>query len=106
MISCYACGHRFEPPSPLTRRDECPSCGRDLHCCRNCRFYDPAVNNQCREPQAEWVADREKANFCDYFQPASRDVVTAPTAPAADARARFNALFRVEPEASNQRGKT
>ena len=29
--------------------------------------FDPAVNNQCREPQAEWIVEKERRNFCDYF---------------------------------------
>jgi hypothetical protein len=24
--------------------------------------------NECREPSAERVVDKEKANFCDYFE--------------------------------------
>jgi hypothetical protein len=32
-----------------------------------CRFYDRHAHNQCREPNAEWVTDRERRNFCDYF---------------------------------------
>lgn len=39
-----------------------------MRCCRNCRFYDPVAHNQCREPQAERVADKEMANFCAYFE--------------------------------------
>jgi hypothetical protein len=45
----------------------CPSCGRDLHACVQCRHYDRYAHNQCREPQAEWVTDRERRNFCDYY---------------------------------------
>jgi hypothetical protein len=26
-------------------------------------------NNECREPQADRVVEKEKANFCDYFKP-------------------------------------
>jgi hypothetical protein len=25
--------------------------------------------NECREPQAERVVDKEKSNFCDFFTP-------------------------------------
>lgn len=35
----------------------------------NCGNYDPSAHNKCREPLAEWVSDREKANFCDLFIP-------------------------------------
>jgi len=30
-------------------------------------FYDRAVSRQCREPMAELVRSKERANFCDYF---------------------------------------
>lgn len=50
------------------RTDACSSCHSDLKCCMNCRFFDPAFNNQCREPQAEWQPEKAKANFCEYFE--------------------------------------
>ena len=50
-------------------RDACESCSADLHVCRNCRHHDPAAYNECREPNAERVSARERANRCDYFSP-------------------------------------
>ncbi len=35
----------------------------------NCRFYDETAYNECSEPSAERVVDKEKSNFCDYFSP-------------------------------------
>jgi hypothetical protein len=32
-----------------------------------CTFYDPKVYNECRESNADRIVDKEKANFCDYF---------------------------------------
>jgi len=32
-----------------------------------CSFYDSRVYNECRESNAERIVDKEKANFCDYF---------------------------------------
>ena len=55
------------------RGESCPSCGADMHCCRNCEFYDPAAYNECREPQAERVLEKDRSNFCDYFQLAEKD---------------------------------
>lgn len=49
------------------RRDTCPHCNSDMHVCYNCKFYDKASYNECREPQAERVVEKGKANFCDYF---------------------------------------
>jgi hypothetical protein len=75
------------------RHDECPHCGADLRCCKNCQNYDPNVHNQCRETTAEFIRDRERANFCSHF--AFRDA----DHPRADegidaAKARLQAMFK------------
>ena len=67
MAVCQFCGAALPFSGRVKLSEECPACHRDLHSCRNCRFYDPTVNNQCREPQAEWVVDKERRNFCDFF---------------------------------------
>ena len=67
MSACHFCGSAIDPKMRIVRDTACPSCGRDLHACVQCRFYDRHAHNQCREPNAEWVTDRERRNFCDYF---------------------------------------
>jgi len=49
------------------RTESCPYCSADLHVCNNCKFFDEASYNSCREPQADRVLDKAKSNFCDYF---------------------------------------
>lgn len=49
-------------------RDECRYCGADLHVCLNCLFYDEGKANKCREPQADYVKDKDRSNYCDYFR--------------------------------------
>jgi hypothetical protein len=68
MKVCFACKKELAVGREVGRRDECPFCHADLHCCLNCRFYDPSAPKQCREPVAENVREKNKANFCDYFQ--------------------------------------
>ncbi|MBI3812015.1 MAG: hypothetical protein HY283_07405 [Nitrospirae bacterium] len=75
------------------RTDVCTGCGSDLHCCLNCRFYDKTVHNQCREPLAEWTANKEKANFCDYFVFADRAGSAAGNSPET-ARKKLDDLFK------------
>ena len=65
---CYNCKAPY-PYDKCGRKDECTQCGRDLHICLNCQFYDPNAYNQCREPQAERILDKERSNFCDLFRP-------------------------------------
>ena len=48
-------------------REECSHCGADAHVCKNCQFYDPNSYNECREPSADRVKEKDRANFCDYF---------------------------------------
>jgi hypothetical protein len=67
MRSCHSCKKELSLGREIGRRDECPFCGADLHCCLNCKFYDPHAPKQCREPQAELVRVKDKANFCDFF---------------------------------------
>ncbi|MCB0334119.1 MAG: hypothetical protein KDD55_11505 [Bdellovibrionales bacterium] len=68
--SCHHCGTELTLSSRDTvgRREECPSCGSDLHVCLNCAHFDTTAYNECREPQAERVVDKDRSNFCDYFQ--------------------------------------
>lgn len=68
-ITCYNC-KKIIPilgAFQVTRTEECPYCGRHLHSCKMCTFYDQKVYNECRESNADRIVDKEKANFCDYF---------------------------------------
>lgn len=49
-------------------REECDKCSADLHSCKCCRFYDPGAYNECKESSADIVRDKERSNFCEYFQ--------------------------------------
>ena len=67
MKVCHACRKELALGREIGRRDECPFCSADLHCCLNCRFFDRAAPKQCLEPIAELVRDKDKANYCDLF---------------------------------------
>ena len=118
-LVCWKCGASLAALAlPLRRLEECKACGAELHVCRMCVDYDTSVAKSCREPIAEEVKEKERANFCDYFKPrpdayrprdeteehksrAALDTLfgargsTAPAAATADAeRARLDELFR------------
>jgi hypothetical protein len=57
-----------------------------------CVYYDTAAPQQCREPVAENVSDKQRANFCGYFQINPR-VDAAPSDQAADSHRQLDALF-------------
>ena len=67
---CWSCGAGLEAVD-YQREGECPSCRKQTHVCRNCRFYEPGRPADCQEPIAEPVRDKDRANFCDYFEPSS-----------------------------------
>jgi hypothetical protein len=67
MKICHACKKELQIGREAGRRDECPACGADIHCCLNCAHRDPAVSKQCREPAAELVKEKGRANYCDFF---------------------------------------
>jgi hypothetical protein len=67
MKKCHKCGAEITIEK-VSRRDECESCHSDLRVCLNCRFYDQSKPNQCFEPQAEMVKEKDRSNYCDFFQ--------------------------------------
>ncbi len=92
-LKCWKCGAKLtDLPLPLARRAECPACHAELHVCRMCRHYDTSKAKQCREPMAEEVKDKVRANFCEWFQPGSR-AYTPETAAPVGARSALDRLF-------------
>lgn len=89
-ISCFNCQHSWTIEPPFGRSEECPNCHRDAKVCRNCRFYHQGSYRDCQESQAGWIKDKEKGNFCDYFEPAAGG---AAVAQKDEATAKLDALF-------------
>ncbi len=93
-LVCWKCGAGLASLTlPLSRRDECPRCRAELHVCRMCADYDEHVAKKCREPIAEEVSDKTRANFCDYFAPRGGAFVARDTAAADQARDQLAKLF-------------
>jgi hypothetical protein len=91
---CHRCATDIATVERVGRLDTCLKCGAYLHCCLNCRFYDPGSHNDCRETQAERQVDKEAGNFCEYFVLRHGDPKVERTETQADSRARLEALFR------------
>ena len=68
-MNCVFCGFKTKQVGPVSRNATCEKCGRDLRCCKQCKYYDPHAYNECKEVNAERIRDKERANFCDYFLP-------------------------------------
>lgn len=102
MNLCHHCGRELHLTERVQRTQGCPYCHSDLKCCLNCSFFDPAANNQCREPQAEWTPEKAKANFCEFFDFREVAGMSRPGAGGAQsdrdsARAAFDSLFKKRP---------
>lgn len=93
-MNCFHCNREVKITGRVARLDSCPQCYRDLKVCRNCNFYDQVAPQQCREPQAELVRDKEKANYCDFFTPNNRSNSANTQSKADDARSAFDNLFK------------
>ena len=92
-LVCWKCGNSLAALSlPLRRLEVCLACDSELHVCRMCEFYDTTVAKHCREPIAEEVRDKIRANFCDYFRPRPGAFVSH-TAEREDAAQQLRELF-------------
>ena len=91
-ISCFHCHKDIPINGIIGRRDECPHCRSDVHVCKNCDFYDVKAYNECREPSADVVREKDRANFCDYFTPRKGGAGVQDNAAAL--RAAAEALFK------------
>ena len=84
-LNCPNCNKLNPILGSVKRTDQCFSCGMDFHSCQMCLYYDPACYNGCREPKAERIVDKSKANFCDFF------MITSPTTKSYDKNNLLNA---------------
>jgi len=75
---CWHCGQQLVG-ADYHRESVCPSCSKASHVCKNCTFYQPGIANNCRETIAEPVTDKQRANFCDYFEPGKQTHSTTAT---------------------------
>lgn len=91
-MNCVFCGKPFELDGPVGRRDQCRHCGRDLRCCKQCKFYDARSYNECKEVMAERILDKERANACEYYAPRGSSHTNADR--VANARSALEALFK------------
>ena len=94
MKKCHKCGHAWvsEKKMPAVK-EYCETCSAYLHCCLNCRFYEPKLHNQCAIPTTDWVGDKAGANFCDEFDFRDDEAVARDSGAAASARDMLDSVF-------------
>lgn len=67
-VKCFHCGTELKFVDRIGLREECSKCRNDVHVCKNCKFYDAKAYNECIEPSAEVVREKDRSNHCEYFQ--------------------------------------
>ncbi|MCH2356548.1 MAG: hypothetical protein MK319_07765 [Pseudomonadales bacterium] len=99
-IQCWKCGSEIKKLLlPFSRNEECNSCNADLHACRACKNYAVDAADACTEERAEFVAEKDRANFCDYFDPHATAFRKQDASNALRARSELAELFGEEPPA-------
>jgi hypothetical protein len=95
MRVCTFCGSQLDDTLEVFRSSLCPSCSRELKVCLNCRFYKKGAHWDCLETIPEPVAEKDRANFCDYFRFREGGAAAAPSPGRREqARDSFDKLFR------------
>ena len=93
-MQCWKCGVQLKNVLlPFSRYEECSSCKADMHVCVSCKNFDPAVSDSCREDRADFVLDKDRANFCDYFKANPRAFKKTDGLEAREAKSKLAELF-------------
>lgn len=72
LLTCFNCGADLSAePLPISRHATCEKCFHELRCCRMCVHYDKNNVTRCFEDRAETPIEKEVANFCEFYSPAT-----------------------------------
>ena len=85
---CFNCATTL--PGAYDFSQPCPKCAAELHCCKQCGFFDSAATFQCTKPIPERIAGKDKKNECLLFSPrvtVARESTRPPEPPKAVAAA-------------------
>jgi len=101
-LKCWKCGAGLDYLiMPLSRSAHCKDCDAALHVCRMCRFYDPRVAKQCREPVADAVRDKDRPNFCGYLELNPQAWQPVDDSQAQTSASELNDLFELDTRAAS-----
>lgn len=91
---CWNCGADLGPQD-YGRETNCIGCSKSTRACRNCRWYTPGHSNDCVEPMAERVLEKERANYCEFFEPTTDTGSTDASSPDDVLRKAAEDLFKL-----------
>jgi hypothetical protein len=104
---CFNCATAL--PADIQFTGNCPKCGAELHCCKQCSHFEPSLRFQCTKPIPVRIPVKDKQNDCAQFAPrvtvAREGTAGSPPPPmmdagppaptnSEDARNAFDKLFR------------
>jgi hypothetical protein len=95
VFRCSRCGHSYTVGQDVALDATCSGCGDDLHACTNCTHFDSSAPMECRQPIAERISKKSKRNECELFEPKTTQEFAKESPPPDDARAAFDALFKL-----------
>ena len=79
---CSNCGTVLN--SGFDPNGQCPKCGLELHCCKQCRFFDSAAQFECTQHIPERITPKDARNECKFYE--FRTTVEKDTAPTSYAQ--------------------
>jgi len=94
VFRCATCSTQNEI-GLITEAATCVKCRGDLHTCKNCRHFDSAAHNECRQAVPARIAVKTKRNECTLFEPKLTQEQEQEVGGHRDARAAFDALFKI-----------
>ena len=68
VTRCNNCAAEIQVDGGIQVISRCKNCGNDLHSCRNCLNFDPAARSECMKPVESRVANKNRNNFCSFFE--------------------------------------
>jgi hypothetical protein len=103
---CSNCGAVLQPG--FDPKGKCPQCAFELHCCKQCAYFDTGARFECMQPVPERIPRKDQRNQCTFYEfRTTIEKDTAPSAPVAgssapaerssrspDARQAFENLFK------------
>lgn len=79
---CSNCGTVLN--SGFDPNGQCPKCGLELHCCKQCRYFDSAAQFECTQHIPERITPKDARNDCKFYE--FRTTVEKDTAPTSYAQ--------------------
>ena len=95
VFRCRDCGTERPIAAVVVNDSTCHHCGRPLHNCVNCAYFDTSARNECRKDIPMRLPSKTKANTCElYAQKITVENDGGRSDSPKDPRAAFDALFK------------